>query len=109
MDAPVLVHKSPWVYTSPNQDVIPWFDPYPYDLHARRNTQFGLEDYAAHPQGYSEVYPWTPLIPRMPQVVTQIRTHRLALCWFDLATHDWVALPRYAFTGVVTLHLRVYT
>lgn len=109
MDARVLVHKPPWVYTSPNQDAIPWFDPNPCDLRARRDARFGFEDYAAHPQGYSEAYPWTPLIPRMPQETNQLRAHRLALCWYDLPPEQWVAPPRCAFTGVGTLDLQVYT
>lgn len=108
-DARVLVHKTPWVYTTPNCDAIPWFDPNPCDLRARRDARFGLEDYGAHPQGYSEAYPWTPLIPKMPGETNALRAHRLALCWFDLHREHWVAPPRCGFTGVGTLHLQVYT
>ncbi|KZP26249.1 hypothetical protein FIBSPDRAFT_949715 [Athelia psychrophila] len=108
-DARVLVHKPPWVYTSPNLSVIPFFDPQPTELRARHDGRFGMEDYVSHPQGYSETFPWAPLIPRQPTTTDALRAHPYTLCWYDLIQEDWVAPIGCAFTGVGTLELAPYT
>ncbi|KZP19914.1 hypothetical protein FIBSPDRAFT_892307 [Athelia psychrophila] len=108
-DARVLVHKPPWVYTSPNLSVIPFFDPQPTELRARHDGRFGMEDYVSHPQGYSETFPWAPLIPRQPTTTDALRAHPYTLCWYNLIQEDWVAPIGCAFTGVGTLELAPYT
>lgn len=108
-DARVLLHRSPWVYTSPNLSVIPTFDPNPCELRARNDGRFGLEDYICHPQGHSEAYPWAPCIPRCPITEEAREVHPYALCWCDLTTENWVAPVGCAFTWVGTLDLAPYT
>lgn len=108
-DAFVLLQKPPWIYTSPNLAVIPYFEPNPKELRARDDGRFGLEDYACHPQGYSESFPWAPCIPRRPTSPADREAHPHALLWRDLGVGDWVAPLGCAFTGVGTLELSLYT
>lgn len=93
LDARVLLHVTPWVYSSPNISVIPVFDPNPCELRARVNGRFGLQDYVCHPQGHSEAYPWAPLIPRCPDSREATVVHPYRMCWFDLIEDDWAARP----------------
>lgn len=109
LDTRILVHEAPWVYTSPNLDTIPVFDPNPCELRARRDARFGLEDYVCHPQGYSEAYPWAPVIPKQPLVTAALQAHPYALCWYDLGHDDWRCPTGGAFTRLGTIDLQIYT
>lgn len=108
-DALVLLSKYPRVYTSPNLEVIPTFDPQPTELRARRDGRFGQEDYVCHPQSHSEHFPWAPVIPRKPTSAEFLATHPCRLLWYDLRMEDWVAPLGCAFTHVGTLDLPLYT
>lgn len=108
-DGLVLFQQYPWVYTSPNLDFIPIFDPEPAELRARRDGRFGLKDYGCHPQGHSEDFPWAPLIPRKPTSVEVMRGHPYELLWYDVLPYDWVRPPGCAFMNVGTLHMSLYT
>jgi hypothetical protein len=97
LDAEVLVHDPPYVFTSPNVSWVPLFNFEACPLRARKDGRFGLEDPFQHPQMWSPKHPWTACISRKPRRAEDLELHPLKAVWWTPTQADYCLQPGSSF------------
>jgi hypothetical protein len=84
-----------WVITTPNMPFVPRISLRERQVHARLDGRYGLDDFALHPQKFSEHLRHLSVIRRQPK-----NDDPFAIMWWTPTIRDWTGIPSSTFSRV---------